>query len=278
LARQPVVRLEELRLDLAQHVLRAQRLAAMRERDDDTLPGPHERSELRLRLGEPARRDRRPLRLEREGLVLRERIELRRPFQRDGVELVLLPDPAHVVRLEDEVRHVVERRDEVVWHGPDLALLPVPLLHQVEAPLGGRIDRARLDRVQCALRERGERANRLDLVAEELDAQRLADGRREDVDDAAAHGELAAIVDALGALVAGEGKRFREPLHAEVVPRTELERFRPGARRRQRLGERVRPRRSRARRGPRRAQREPFHQRGAAAARGRIPSGRRGSA
>jgi len=27
------------------------------------------------------------------------------------VELVLLPDPAHVVRLEDEVRRAVERRD-----------------------------------------------------------------------------------------------------------------------------------------------------------------------
>ncbi len=123
--------------------------------------------------------------------------------------------------------------------GPDLALVPVPVLHQVEPPLGRRIDRARLDRVQRALRERRERANRLDLVAEELDAQRLAAGRREDVDDAAAHRELAAVVDALDALVAGDRERFREPLDADLASRAELERLRSRARRRQRLRERA---------------------------------------
>ena len=78
LGRQLVARLEQRRLDAAQHVLRAQRLAAVRERDDDALAGAHELRELRLRLGEPARRDRRPLRLERERLPLRERVELGR--------------------------------------------------------------------------------------------------------------------------------------------------------------------------------------------------------
>ena len=232
-----VVGLEDPRLDLAQHVLRAQRLAAMRERDDDALSGAHERRELRLRLGEPARGDRRPLRLERERLVVRERVELRRPLQRDRVELVLLPDAAHVVGLEDEVRRAVERCDEIVRHGPDLALVPVPVLHQVQPPLRRGIDRAGLDGVQRALRERRERANRLDLVAEELDAQRLPAGRREDVDDAAAHGELPAVVDALDALVAGDRERFREPLDADLASRAELERLRPRARRRQRLGQ-----------------------------------------
>jgi len=36
--------------------------------------------------------------------------------------------------------------------------------------------------MQCALRERRERTHLLDLVAPELDAQRLSARRREDVD------------------------------------------------------------------------------------------------
>src|SRR5258707_59639 len=87
IGRKLFVRLEQLRLDLAQHVLRTQRLAAVRERDDDALSGAHERSELGLRLGEPARSDRGTLRLERERLVLRKRVELGRALQRDGRQL-----------------------------------------------------------------------------------------------------------------------------------------------------------------------------------------------
>ena len=68
--------------------------------------------------------------------------------------------------------------------------------------------------MQRALGEGRERAHRLDLVAEELDPERLAAGRREDVDDAAAHGELAAIVHAVDALVARERQRFRQPVDA----------------------------------------------------------------
>ena len=63
--------------------------------------------------------------------------------------------------------------------------------------------------MQRALCERRERTNRFDLVAEELDAQRLAAGRREDVDKTAAHRELAAIVDALDPLIAGVRKQRR---------------------------------------------------------------------
>ena len=78
---QLVPRLEHSRLDPAEEVLRPQRLAAMRERDDDPLARPQERGELALGLGEPAGGDRGPLRLERERLGLRERVELgrRRP-------------------------------------------------------------------------------------------------------------------------------------------------------------------------------------------------------
>ena len=203
---------------LPQHVLRAQRLAAMRERNDDTLAGAHERSELVLGLGETARGDRRPLRLERERLVLRERIELRRPLERERRELVLFPDAPNVVGLEDEVGRTIERRHEIVRHRPDVAFVAVPLLDQVETPLRGGIDRARLDGMQRALRERRERADRLHLVAEELDAKRLASGRREDVDDAAANGELTAVVDPLDALVAGERKHLREASTPSSTP------------------------------------------------------------
>ena len=117
LLRQLLSRLEHARLDPAEEVLRAQRLAAMRERDDDALARAKERRKLVLGLGEAARGDRRPLRLEREGLGLRERVELGRAGERGRLaDAVLLPDAAHVVGLEDEVGRPVERRHEVVRH------------------------------------------------------------------------------------------------------------------------------------------------------------------
>ncbi len=81
--------------------------------------------QLVLRLREPTGGDGGPLRLEREGLRLRERIELGRAGQRGRLtDAVLLPDAAHVVGLEDEVGRAVERRDEVVRHRLD-RLLPL---------------------------------------------------------------------------------------------------------------------------------------------------------
>ena len=94
--------------------------------------------------------------------------------------------------------------------------------------------------MERALREGRERAHRLDLVAEELDAQRLAAGRREDVDDAAAHGELAAVVDALDTLVARERERLGEPFDAELEPGAQLDRLGARVSRRQSLRERAR--------------------------------------
>ena len=70
--------------------------------------------------------------------------------------------------------------------------------------------------MQRALGERREGAHLLDLVAEELDAQRLAARRREDVDDPAADGELAALLGAVDALVAGERERLREAVEARL--------------------------------------------------------------
>ena len=101
-------------------------------------------------------------------------------------------------------------------------------------------------------------------------------GRREDVDDAAANSELAAVVDALDARVAGERERLRQGLDAELGARAQLDRLRTRRRRRHRLGERAR-----------RGAHEPAagkdvegagcaRRRGAAAARGPSPSRRRG--
>ena len=52
-----------------------------------------------------------------------------------------------------------------------------------------------LDQVERSLVGDGEGAQLLDVVAPELDPDRVLLGRREDVDDAAAHGELAPLLD-----------------------------------------------------------------------------------
>src|SRR4051794_8732259 len=69
--------LQQRGLELAQQVLRAERLAAVRERDDDAVAATDEALQLLLGLGEPAGSERRALRLERERLTRRKRVELR---------------------------------------------------------------------------------------------------------------------------------------------------------------------------------------------------------
>src|SRR5205085_4513650 len=88
------------------------------------------------------------------------------------------------------------------------------------------------------LRERGERTNRFDLVAPELDAERLTAGRREHVDETAAHRELSALVRALDALVAGERERLRQRLERQLHAEADSDRLGPRFDRRQRLGDR----------------------------------------
>ena len=92
--------------------------------------------------------------------------------------------------------------------------------------------------MERALREGRECAHRLDLVAEELDPERLAAGRREDVDDAAPHRELAAVVHSLHPLVPGEGERLCQPVDARLESRPQLDRLGTRLRRRQPLRER----------------------------------------
>jgi hypothetical protein len=253
---QPVARVDNSGLDPPEHVFRAERLTLVREGDDHPLPGPHEGPQLVLRLSEPARGHRRPLRLEGERLPGRERVELRGALERElGVEL-LAPDGAHLVRLPDDVGAAGNRRDEIVrdyWPLSRRGNLPVPpdplpwsagadrplreRLDKVEPTLRGRIDDRTLDRMQRPLRERREGADRLDLVAEELDAERVPPGRGEDVEEAAADGELPPLVDLLDALVAGEREPLGEVLHSDVLADPEPDRLGPRLRWRRALGE-----------------------------------------
>jgi hypothetical protein len=95
---------------------------------------------------------------------------------------------------------------EGVVHGP-------LVVFALRVDLTGGIDDARRDVAHGALREHREAAQRLDLVTPELDAHGVA-RRREHVDDAAAHGELAAAPHLLDTLVAELGE-----LHDDVVER-----------------------------------------------------------
>ena len=216
----------------------------MGERDDDAVAGADEALELVLRLGDPARGDRGALRLERDAAGPAGTGRARSRRRGRAAESLLLPDAADVVRLPDEVGRAVDGRDEV---GRRLRRRGVGLvgrgrLDEVAAPLGGGVDAASGRRCERALRERREGAHLLDLVAEELDAKRLAAGGREDVDDPAADGELPALVDAVDPLVARERELLGEPVDARLVADAEVDGSGSRLERRQALGERARRR------------------------------------
>ena len=214
----------------------------MRERHDDAVPRADEPGELVLRLGEAARRDGGPLRLECVRLRLREWVELGRAVEGDRPSALLLGDATYAVRLPDEIGRAIDRRDEIRRDLDDrpavVSLRSEVDVEQVDAPLDRRMDDRVVGRVERALRERREGPHLFDLVAEELDAERLASGGREHVDDATAHGELAALVDPLDALVPGERELLGEPVDPRLVADPERERARSRGGRRQPFRER----------------------------------------
>ena len=192
------------------------------------------------------------------------------------------PDAAHLVGLPDEVRHAFEHRYEVVRDLRRRSHRPFVVgerrLAQIGLALGRRVDDGVVDRVQRPLGERREGAHLLDLVAVELDAERLAARRREHVDEAAANGELAALLGALDPLVAGERQRLRQTVEAGLGAHFEPHRLSASqqAAAFPRQAPSPRRRRGRPRRAPRAHGRA--RRRGAVAARGRSPSARRGPA
>ena len=220
----------------------------MRERHDDAIVGADEACQLVLGLGEAARCDRGPLRLELERLAARKRIELRRTLERDRLEAFLLPERLHLVGLPDEVRRAIDGCDEIRGSRcdvrPTLRLLPevgrALDVDGLDPTLGSGIDARRRDGMQRALGERREGSDLLDLVAEELDPQRLPSGRGEDVDDAAANGKLAALIDSVDTLVPGARERLRQPLEPRFVPDDEADGLGTNSMRRHPLGQRGR--------------------------------------
>src|SRR5205823_7099995 len=99
IARERVVLLERLRLDLPQERFRAERVAAVREGDDDAIAGADEGGELVLGLRQAAGGDCGPLRLEGMRLAGGERVELGSPGEGERIARVLLgPARAHLVR------------------------------------------------------------------------------------------------------------------------------------------------------------------------------------
>jgi hypothetical protein len=177
----------------------------VRERDDDVELLLQQPVQLVLGLGEPARGNRGTLRVERERLALRQRSELGRTRELDRREALVSPHRAHFVGRPDEVGRPLERRHEVGRYVDLRRVLELVVqqrhFDELVPALGRGIDRRRLDLAKSALRERREGADLLDLVTEELDPQRLAAGGREDVDQAAADGELPPLLDALDPLV-----------------------------------------------------------------------------
>jgi hypothetical protein len=236
-----LARCERRAVDLSQECALPLGLAAVGERDDDAVPGADEPLELVLGLGDPACGDGWALRLEAMRLPLWERVELGRVVQLDD-ESLFVADAAHVVRLPDQVGRAIDGRDEICrcLGRPGSCLLGAEVrLDEVGPPLGCGIDRRLVGGVERTLGERRERANLLDLVAEEVDAKRLATRRREHVDEAAADGELPALVHAIHALVARERELLREPVDARLVADPELERGRSGPERRQAVRKRA---------------------------------------
>jgi hypothetical protein len=78
--------------------------------------------------------------------------------------------------------------------------------------------------VGALVRDR-ERADLLDLVIEELQAQCRVRRGREDVDDAAAHRELAAARDHVDARVGEPGQRLRQVRQVHAVTRAQHDRL-----------------------------------------------------
>src|SRR3546814_10316488 len=91
----------------------------------------------------------------------------------------------------------------------------------VEQGFGRREQLQRLGGAKAALVGRIEAANALDLVAEEIDAQAGFLARGEQVEDAAAHRELALVGDGIDAAEAVRDEQFGERVAVDPLPRRE---------------------------------------------------------
>src|SRR5262249_7272833 len=147
------------------------------------------------------------------------------------------------VGLPDEVGRPVERRHEVDrYRRRSILVVAKRWLEQVVPTFRRRVDAGALDRVERALREGRKGADRLDLVAEQLEPKRLRTRGRESVAGPAADRELAALLAALHSFVPREGEALGERVDPGLVPLRDLDRLRPLVGRRHPLGQRCRGR------------------------------------
>ena len=103
--------------------------------------------------------------------------------------------------------------------------------------------RSQLDPLRLPQRPLGEdrkAPHRLDLVAEELDPDRLLLGSRIDVEDPSADRELPALLDLVDPLVAGVGEQQRDVVEVDALAAVQRQRLGPLRRVRNLLGERDR--------------------------------------
>ena len=161
-----------------------------------------------------------------------------------GADLLLGGDQHRgVARRELEERVETVDRQELGDVGAVVGVLERGDLRQL-AVLGGELGRRRdLDRVGLAERALGERrevAQRLDLDVEEVDADGAVLGRGEDVEDPAAHGELAAVLDLVDVLVAGRHELGRDLIEVQQIAAADREGRRAQRRVRDLLAERDR--------------------------------------
>ena len=203
---------QHLGLDAAEQAAAALGLAPVREGDDDVEALAKQAMQLVLRLGEAARDQRGPLRVEQYAWPLRERVPpggapRGRGSSNPSSARRRAPPPGcqtksgGCVSTGTRSPGTIEARLVVVRERD---------LGRVGEPLGRRVDRRLVDLAERALRERREGADALDLVAEQLDAERLAAGARKHIDEPTAHGDLATLFDALHALVSGERELLGE--------------------------------------------------------------------
>jgi hypothetical protein len=84
--------------------------------------------------------------------------------------------------------------------------------------VGGQRQRGLLERLHARLQVRVEAAQRLDLLVEQLDAQRQVGREREHVEDVPAHADLARLLDQRLPLVARVDQPLEQVLHVERLP------------------------------------------------------------
>ena len=128
--------------------------------------------------------------------------------------------------------------DEVARNGHVLLVRPLLDVRGRAPRLARGLQIAALELGERALGEHREARDALDLVAEQLDAHGLGARRREDVEDVAAHRQLAAVADALDARVAGARRAPPPPRRAPAPAALDVQRGRAALGRRHALDER----------------------------------------